>query len=73
MLGQPRLAEHGRDAITIDLALVVARGVDQIDAGEHDRLAPPTEIKAVAERIWRASPMPDVRFEQLDGAGDLNI
>ena len=39
--------------------------------GEHDRLAPPTEIKGVAERIWDASPCPDVRFEMLTDAGHV--
>lgn len=39
--------------------------------GEHDRLAPPAEIKHVAERIWDTSPQPDVRFEVLAGAGHV--
>jgi len=39
--------------------------------GEHDRLAPPTEIKQVAQRIWDASPRPDVRFETIAGAGHV--
>lgn len=39
--------------------------------GEHDRLAPPAEIRAVAGRILDASPCPDVRFEVIPGAGHL--
>lgn len=39
--------------------------------GQHDRLAPPTEIKSVAERIWDMSPTPDVRFEVISGAGHV--
>lgn len=39
--------------------------------GEHDRLAPPAEIRAVAGRIWDAAPKPDVRFEILPTAGHL--
>ena len=39
--------------------------------GEHDRLAPPAEIKRVSERIWDASPEPDVRFEVIAGAGHV--
>lgn len=39
--------------------------------GEHDRLAPPREIKHVAKRIWDASPRPDVRFETIAGAGHV--
>lgn len=39
--------------------------------GEHDRLAPPSEIKSVAERIWDASPTPDVRFEMIANAGHV--
>ncbi|MFN3293772.1 MAG: alpha/beta fold hydrolase, partial [Gemmobacter sp.] len=39
--------------------------------GEHDRLAPPAEIRAVAGRILDASPEPDVRFEVIAGAGHL--
>ncbi|MEX0283154.1 MAG: alpha/beta fold hydrolase [Paracoccaceae bacterium] len=39
--------------------------------GEHDKLAPPQEIKSVAERIWDASPVPDVRFEEIAGAGHV--
>lgn len=39
--------------------------------GEHDRLAPPAEIRAVAGRILDASPDPDVRFEVIGGAGHL--
>ncbi len=39
--------------------------------GAHDRLAPPAEIKSVAERIWDASPRPDVRFEVIADAGHV--
>lgn len=39
--------------------------------GAHDRLAPPAEIKNVAERIWDASPEPDVRFEVIADAGHV--
>lgn len=39
--------------------------------GEHDLLAPPAEIKGVAERIWDASPQRDVRFEVIAGAGHV--
>lgn len=39
--------------------------------GEHDRLAPPAEIRAVAGRIWDAAPRPDVRFEVIAGAGHV--
>lgn len=39
--------------------------------GEHDRLAPPAEIRAVAGRIWDAAPRPDVRFEVIPDAGHL--
>ncbi len=39
--------------------------------GEHDRLAPPEEIRAVADRINKAAPNADVRFERIDGAGHV--
>lgn len=39
--------------------------------GEHDRLAPPQEIRGVAGRIWDATPRPDVRFEVIPGAGHV--
>jgi pimeloyl-ACP methyl ester carboxylesterase len=39
--------------------------------GEHDRLAPPAEIRGVAGRIWDAAPRPDVRFEAIPGAGHV--
>ena len=39
--------------------------------GEHDRLAPPAEIRAVAGRIWDSAPKPDVRFEVIAGAGHV--
>ncbi len=39
--------------------------------GEHDRLAPPAEIRGIAGRIWDAAPRPDVRFEVIAGAGHV--
>ena len=40
--------------------------------GAHDRLAPPDEIKGVAERIFTAQTRrADVRFELLEGAGHV--
>lgn len=39
--------------------------------GEHDRLAPPTEIRGVAGRIWDSAKRPDVRFEVIAGAGHV--
>ena len=39
--------------------------------GEHDRLAPPAEIRGVAGRIWDAAPRPDLRFEVIAGAGHV--
>ena len=39
--------------------------------GEHDRLAPPAEIRGVAGRIWDMAPRPDVRFEVVAGAGHV--
>jgi pimeloyl-ACP methyl ester carboxylesterase len=39
--------------------------------GEHDRLAPPAEIRGVAGRIWDAAALPDVRFEVIAGAGHV--
>jgi pimeloyl-ACP methyl ester carboxylesterase len=39
--------------------------------GDHDRLAPPHEIRGVAGRIWDAAPRPDVRFEVIADAGHL--
>jgi len=39
--------------------------------GEADKLAPPAEIKSVAERIYKASESPDVRFECLQNAGHV--
>lgn len=39
--------------------------------GEHDRLAPPAEIREVAARIHDLSPRPDVQFEIIDGAGHV--
>lgn len=39
--------------------------------GEHDRLAPPAEIRAVAGRIWDSAPQPDLRFEVISDAGHL--
>jgi pimeloyl-ACP methyl ester carboxylesterase len=39
--------------------------------GEFDRLAPPAEIRGVAERIFDASDTPDVRFEVIAGVGHV--
>lgn len=44
--------------------------------GEHDRLAPPSEIRAVAGRILDAAPQmgsarPDVRYETIAGVGHV--
>ncbi len=39
--------------------------------GEHDRLAPPAEIRGIAGRIWDMAPRPDVRFEVIAGAGHV--
>ena len=39
--------------------------------GEFDRLAPPAEIRNVAERIFDASKTPDVRFEVIAGVGHV--
>ncbi len=39
--------------------------------GEHDRLAPPAEIKSVATRIHEAAAHPDVRFEVIKDAGHI--
>ncbi|MCZ8152648.1 MAG: alpha/beta fold hydrolase [Rhodobacteraceae bacterium] len=39
--------------------------------GEHDRLAPPAEIRAVAGRIWDSARRPDVRFEVIEDAGHV--
>ena len=39
--------------------------------GEHDRLAPPAEIRGVAGRIWDSAPRPDVQFEVIVGAGHV--
>ena len=39
--------------------------------GEHDRLAPPAEIKSVATRIYMASQAQDMRFEVIAGAGHI--
>ena len=39
--------------------------------GEHDRLAPPDEIRSVAGRIWDSAARPDVRFEVISGAGHV--
>jgi pimeloyl-ACP methyl ester carboxylesterase len=39
--------------------------------GEHDRLASPQEIRAVAGRIWDAAPRADVRFEVIADAGHV--
>lgn len=39
--------------------------------GEYDRLAPPVEIRSVAERICDASTSPDVRFEIIADVGHV--
>ncbi len=39
--------------------------------GQYDRLAPPSEIRAVAGRIFDQAPIPDVRFEVVEGAGHV--
>jgi pimeloyl-ACP methyl ester carboxylesterase len=39
--------------------------------GEHDRLAPPAEIRGVAGRIWDAAHRPNVRFEVIRNAGHV--
>ena len=39
--------------------------------GEADKLAPPHEIKQVAERIHRAAPQSDVRYECIARAGHV--
>ena len=39
--------------------------------GQHDRLAPPAEIRSVAGRIWDSAPQPDVRFEVIADAGHV--
>ena len=39
--------------------------------GQYDRLAPPSEIRSVAGRIFDQSPTPDVRFEVIDNAGHV--
>jgi len=39
--------------------------------GEHDRLAPPDEIRGVAGRILDQAAHPDVRFEMIKGAGHV--
>jgi pimeloyl-ACP methyl ester carboxylesterase len=39
--------------------------------GEHDKLAPPDEIRGVAKRIFETAPEPDVRFECVAGAGHV--
>jgi len=39
--------------------------------GEHDRLAPPSEIRSVAERIRDQALRPDVRYETIADAGHV--
>ncbi|MBL8584804.1 MAG: alpha/beta fold hydrolase [Rhizobiaceae bacterium] len=39
--------------------------------GEHDRLAPPAEIRGVARRILGQSARPDVRYETIADAGHV--
>lgn len=40
--------------------------------GEHDRLAPPAEIRSVAARIREGAPGAEVRFEQIADAGHVS-
>lgn len=39
--------------------------------GAHDRLAPPSEIRAVAGRILDAAALPDVQYETIANAGHV--
>jgi len=39
--------------------------------GEHDRLAPPTEIRGIANRIAETAPNASVRFEVIAGVGHV--
>lgn len=39
--------------------------------GAQDRLAPPAEIRGIAERILDAASVPDVRFEVIENAGHV--
>ena len=39
--------------------------------GEHDRLAPPSEIRGVAGRILDQASRPDIRYETIAGAGHV--
>lgn len=39
--------------------------------GEHDRLAPPSEIRGVAERILGQVSRPDIRYETIADAGHV--
>ena len=39
--------------------------------GQYDRLAPPSEIRAVAGRIFDQAQPADVRFEVVEGAGHV--
>ncbi len=39
--------------------------------GSYDRLAPPSEIRQVAERMYDSAAEPDVRFEEVSGAGHV--
>ena len=39
--------------------------------GEHDRLAPPAEIRGVAERILGQASRPDIRYETIADAGHV--
>ena len=39
--------------------------------GEHDRLAPPSEIRAISNRIHTHSPTANVRFEIIPNAGHV--
>jgi len=39
--------------------------------GEHDVLAPPSEIRAVSQRMFDTILHPDIQFEEISGAGHL--
>jgi pimeloyl-ACP methyl ester carboxylesterase len=39
--------------------------------GEHDRLAPPSEIRGVARRILQEARLASVRFEVIPDAGHV--
>ena len=39
--------------------------------GAHDKLAPPDEIRSVAQRMFAAGNSPFVRFEVIEDAGHV--